>query len=707
MIAEPPPESVDITAESSPDWDFGTIFQILRRRAWVAALWIIIMVAVGILYLLVTPKVYEGKTVVQVEQDERPVDATADVAPEALVTPEILKTFEQTLDSGALLLRVFKTNKLDQDPRYLAEQSSLSGSVMKWLAHTLFGATDAPPSDAAVIREMDHRTMVKLRRGTRLIDVGVRAQDPALALQLSRSLVNEYIRLNLDQKIEAAKPGYEYWLKEVERLKEKLQTSEQSLQTYKEEQRAVSLEETQNIVVETLKSLNASLSDARAARIKLESDVAQFDASGGRPHALLSLPGVAASPDVQALKQRIAELEGVLSSLGQRYTPQSPRYLQAESELHKLKLSLENGIQDAAGIIKATYVSARGTEDKLLAELQAQEKHALDLNRIAIQYNVLSREVSSNEALYGAILKQLKETQIIQGVDTGGVRVVEPATLPDKPAWPKKSIVLAVAMFLGGMIGVVAAVAPILYKAPLMGVADAERQVGIPVLGAIPKGRGRRETHHVFLLDNPRSPTSEAVRSLRAMLLVNARNGKEKIILFTSAMAGEGKTFCAINSAAALAIDGRRTLLIDADLRSPAIGYQLLGKQPSRGLTDILSGQAEFESVVAQSKVENLFILAAGSPTDKPSEILGSKKMAELLEDAVRSFDHVVLDCAPILEASDALRIVKHAQLVCLVARFGDTPSRAVARALQLLTSPEGSPPAGLVLNEAPGGIGN
>jgi succinoglycan biosynthesis transport protein ExoP len=200
MMADRSTEPVDPIPESPHDWEIGTLFHILRCRAWVVALWIAITLVLGFVYILVTPKVYEGKTVVQVEQDERPIDATADIAPESLITPEILKTYEQNLNSGALLLRLFKLNKLEKDPRYLAEQPNALSRFIKWLGGIFSGRADAPLGDAAMIRAMDNRTIVKLRRGTRLIDVSVRAQDPALAVQLSQSLVDEYIRLTIGRR---------------------------------------------------------------------------------------------------------------------------------------------------------------------------------------------------------------------------------------------------------------------------------------------------------------------------------------------------------------------------------------------------------------------------------------------------------------------------------------------------------------------------
>src|SRR5260221_13845899 len=123
MISEESMEPICTIPESSSDWDIGVFFQILRHRVWVLALWIAIMLTLGVVFLLVVPAHYVATTVVEVEQEERPVVTTQDVAPVMLATPEIVKTFEQKLDNGALLLRVFKVNKLDQDPRYLAEQA--------------------------------------------------------------------------------------------------------------------------------------------------------------------------------------------------------------------------------------------------------------------------------------------------------------------------------------------------------------------------------------------------------------------------------------------------------------------------------------------------------------------------------------------------------------------------------------------------------
>ena len=700
MDQQPPPAQGDLLTEPTFGWDLGTLFGVIRRRAWVVVLCAVAAVALGIGYLAVTPPVYEAKTVMQAEQQEPAIVTIANALREDLTTVDVMKTIEQNLASTALLLRVAKAAKLDQDLRFTGERKSLLTMVTDLFKKSESGT----PTDQSLIRTMSDRTKIALRRGTRLIDVTVRAQDPGLARELSQSIVTEYTRLNFEQKLEASKPAYDYLVNEAERLKKKLEESEQKLQAYREDKRAVSLEQTQNIVVETLKDLNKSLSEARGHRISIESDVASIESLKARPAELLALPGIAATAEVLALKQRIADQEAGLASLAERFDSKHPTYRQAQSEVEKLRLSLAKAAQDAAGLVRASFAAAKETEEKTLAALQEQEQRALNLNKIAIQYNVLTRDVESDRTLYEAVLKQIKETQVIQGAEKSAVRIVEPAILPDRVAWPKKSIVLAIALALGLTAGTGMALGPVLLRAPLLTPGRAEARLNLPALAMIPHASTRPGPHKLFLLDHPNTPAAEEIRTLRAALCGGRpKEGRSRSFLFTSALSGEGTTFCALNFAAALALDGRRTLLIDTNLRSPEIGRTLFGKQPAKGLTDILSGELGLSTVVQASKLENLSILTAGTPTNKPSEILGSAAMADLLANALAAFDCLVLDSPPVLEVSDALRLAaRWAGSVCMVVHASRTPESAVLRALHLLTIAGDKPPVGFVLNQTP-----
>jgi len=692
MNSNSSPSGNECSLDPSFGWNIGTIMGVVRQRL----LWLILFgsvaVALGAGYLMLTPAVYQALTVVQVEQTAQSVVGVQDAVREDLKTVEILKTIEQNLSSSALLLRVARTSKLEQDPRFTSEKGGLVSKLLSLMKKT----AKEPLTEAALLRTMIDRVKVALRRGTRLIDVTVIGQNAELARDLSLAVVEEYTKLHLEQKLAASKPVYGHLLSEAERLKRQLDASEQKLQSYREDKRAVSLEQTQNIVVETLKDLNKSLSEARGARMKIESDVATLQS---RPNDVSIYTGNAATSDVLALKQRIAEQEAALASLAERYDSKNPKYLQAQSEIEKLKLSLTKAAKEAAEMVKASLSAARETEQKLLAALQEQEKQALDLNKISIQYNALNREVESDRVMHEAVLKQLKETQIVQGVEQGAIRVVEPAIVTDRPVSPKKGMVLAIALFLGLAIGTVFCVGPAVLKAPFMNVDDAEQQLGIPSVGLIPKVRAGRGQHGIYLVDNPRTLAAEALRSLRAALCLS----EGRTFMFCSALPGDGKTFCAVNFAAALALEGHRTLLIDADLRLPSIAGQLFGKELP-GLADVVKGKMTLSEAVRPAKIDNLFVLTAGTAIGGPAELLASPNLNGMMESALASYDRVVIDSAPVLAVSDALRMSAQVQHTVLVLRAAKTPGRAVARALHLLAKAKGSPPVGFVLNQVTSG---
>lgn len=674
-------------------WNLGPLLGELWRKAWLVALIALVAAALGVVFLLQTPKVYEARTVVQVEQQLRPMVSIQDGEREDLKTADVLKTIEQNLGNKAVLLRAAERMKLREDPRFTGEKPGLTARITALVKKPQGGAL----SEADLLRSLEGRVKVALRRGTRLVDVNARAQDPSLAKDLSLAVVSEYTRLQFEQRLESSRPVNDHLVAEAARLKAKLEKSEQDLQAYRESQRAVSLEESQNIVVETLKDLNKSLGEARSARIKLEAEAASLDAPGRKAADFLAVGIISASPEIVALKQRIAEQEGALASMAERYDSKNPKYLQARSEIEKLNLSLERALADAAELARKSLAAAKETEQKLLTALREQEQQALELNKIAIRYNVLNREVDSDRALYEAVLKQLKETEVVQGAGQEAVRIAEAATLPDRPVSPRKSIVLALALALGLGAGSLAAAGPALIKGPLVSAEDAERRLGLPALAVIPKTRAGG----IVLVDDPRSPAAEAVRSMRALLSLNGAGGSS--FLFTSALPEEGKTFCAVNFAAALALEGRRTLLVDADMRLPSVEEQLFDKgAPQPGLSDVLAGEIALAKAARPTSVENLHVLTAGRLKSGPAELLTAPRLSGLLTAILEEHDCVVIDTPPLLPVSDALRIAAHVAHPVLVARCGSTRGRAVQRAQHLLTVAAGKSPSGLVLNRAP-----
>jgi polysaccharide biosynthesis transport protein len=232
---------------------------------------------------------------------------------------------------------------------------------------------------------------------------------------------------------------------------------------------------------------------------------------------------------------------------------------------------------------------------------------------------------------------------------------------------------------------------------------EAETLLGLPVVAVVPQLREVRKFHDpLVLVNSPKSEGAEAFRTLRTSFVAPNRREEDRVFLFVSAMPGEGKTFCSINYAASLAQIGLKTLLIDVDLRKPAVESGLLGEDSDHvGITDHLAGRSKLEEVIRPTKIENLFFISGGTTAPSPAELLAKDGLDTLIGNALRNYDRVVLDSAPINAVSDTLLVLKSVQSVCLVVRAARTSRRYVLRCVQLLLNAK-APLSGTVLNRMP-----
>ena len=196
--------------------------------------------------------------------------------------------------------------------------------------------------------------------------------------------------------------------------------------------------------------------------------------------------------------------------------------------------------------------------------------------------------------------------------------------------------------------------------------------------------RGEIDPHLVALAD-PRSPQSEQYRALRDRLLAISPEQPLKVVVVTSSVPNEGKSVTCLNVAAVLAEDPtRRVCVVDADLRKPAL-HKLLGIDNQRGLADYLGGGTMLEMVVQRSRLANLWILPAGRTPPNPSELLGGKRMDDLLARLRRDYDWVVIDTPPVVSTTDAAVLAPRADGTLLVVRMERTPREVARHAVELL----------------------
>ncbi len=686
MNLQPPP-----TGEPSREIDLIGIFYTLRSQAWIVAACVATALVFGGVYLWWAPKVYEGQAVIQVDQAGRKVVKIDGIDSENFESIESLKTLEQNLSNWTLLQRVVHNPKLGLTPAALGLRSR--GGLA--------------PGEGELIYKLGQGISVSLVRGTRLISIKAEAVDPEVAGILPNTIIEEYRARMFEIHGEITQQANNFLLGEVKRLNAKLQASKEALQAYREKTKAVSLEESHNITDARLRELNAKVTEAKTARLRLESDYAQVRALTGKgPELLLNVSSIASAPIVLEQKRNLTAQEAELANLSQRYKSKHPKYIQAASRLEELRAGLDRAIKIAADGLATSLESAHVTEGKFEDALREQEVKSLELGRLAINYETMAREVESDTTLYQSVLTRLNETDVTKNIGPETVRVVTPSSKPMTAAKPRKKLVLAIALMAGMIVGGGIALGRVAVDRSLHTVDQAESFLAMSVLGSVP-----RDANPVMYVEDlpvirePHGAAAENIRTLRTSLALLAPPVERRSFLFTSAVPGEGKSFCAANYAVALSQQGLRTLLIDADMRLPALDRLFFDSRTHAGVADVLQGRVSLPEAVQATHQAKLFVLTAGHRPKQPAELLAGTAFSKLIRDAAHEYDRVVIDTAPINAVSDTLLLVRSVQSVILVVHAARTPRNAVARA-RLKLSEAGAPLAGLVLNQLPPGSG-
>jgi uncharacterized protein involved in exopolysaccharide biosynthesis len=325
----------------------------------------VLVTLLTIVYLQRSPRIYAATATLQVEQQEQKILKFDRVIQEDLRSTETLRTILQTLKTRSLLERVAASTKLGENPHFI-------------------GPDGSQLTTNQVAGMLERLITIRLRSGTRLIDVIVEHTDPEVTAIVANALIRDFIRLGFDQDSAASDLATEHLQREAERLKPKLHESEMALQNYMSDSKSVSLEDRQNIVVPKLKELSTKVNEGKYALIKQEADYQNFKALGTNAMALLALSAVANDPTVFGLQVNIAKLESEFATLKQRYRAEHPKYLQMETQLGELRNALTDAVLRVQQFMETAYASAQASQEALENALAEQEKAALELNKQAI-----------------------------------------------------------------------------------------------------------------------------------------------------------------------------------------------------------------------------------------------------------------------------------------------------------------------------------
>ncbi|MEK7376108.1 MAG: polysaccharide biosynthesis tyrosine autokinase, partial [Candidatus Margulisiibacteriota bacterium] len=282
---------------------------------------------------------------------------------------------------------------------------------------------------------------------------------------------------------------------------------------------------------------------------------------------------------------------------------------------------------------------------------------------------------------------KLNEIKIAEAMKTSGAKLVSPAVPPDDPIKPRKILNLVMGLIVGLMCGSGAAFLVEYFDVSIKSTEEAKQVTGLVALGVIPMTRrSKKDGPFEYLITDtdPKSPVSEAFRTLEVDIKFSSSEMRGKVVLFTSALQGEGKSSTVSNYAVIKAQSGKKTVLIDADMRKPMLD-KLFSLERRKGLSDVLIGDIPVENVIQKTKIENLDIVTAGIIPPNPASLLESAQMKVMLDYLSSKYDAILIDSPPLVGLPDALHLCAIADGVVLVIACGKSNRPIVKEARDIL----------------------
>ena len=606
-------------------------------------------------YLDRSPKQYTATTTLLIKDRTSSVMAREQV--DEINSQDALNTVAAQMRRGSLLERVASRQDVRELPGVVPPEVEW---LPDWLNHKL-GLTRAAAARALNSGTIGNRLEISIRRGTRLIDISITHPVPEVSKALADAVAREY-------------------LTEIANTNSKGRSK-----------------------VITL--LEGESKEARSGLRNASSTLAIY-ARALEVHKALDAK----------------ELEVI--TLQRRYLPKHPRMVAASGELQQAQ---ENFLREFEVARQATSgKSCWESAGKALVQSQADPAEYLRVARqqLLAHIGVLESEIHSSTSVFNSMLTRIQETTVNQESEESSAEVSELASIPGLPTAPRPAKVRASGILGGLASGLLLALLCIRIDNKFHTVSQLVNVTGVPILGAIPQIKlhhlavaekcfrkrhpGSTEDLHetwekrlVFRGGTSSTSYAEMYRSLRASVSRLGDESKRKISLFSSALPGEGKSLTSANFAAGAAGQGRKTLLIDMDLRKPGI-HQLFGlnrEQERGGLTEYLANLAPFEDVICRgSNQPNLDLILAGKHAANPGELLNTGRLRRLLAQACRDYEVVVLDTAPFLAVPDTRIIAPLAHNFCLVTMADYAPKGAIRRALEILEE-DAIPLSGIIFN--------
>lgn len=571
------------------------------------------------------------------------------------------------------------------------------------------------------------------KKDTDIIEIKFSANTPFESAQICNVVVETFREANKSFSRSEFKELRQFLEKQLEKKGEELKKSEDALKEYRETQKLVSLDDKTRELISRYAESQAEL---EAALVEMEASLEQkknLENQLEERRGALSLEvAQIASPLLRELQEHYAKMvservtyETLISQ--DRIDPQEYQS-QLNSMSNRIK-AIQDKLQEEAKRIASTSMVAdplqiaqeiissilklettiKGNRAKIEALRGITSQYDAELERLpgkALELVRLQRQLQVDQNTYILMTEKLEETKISEAGQKENIRLVDNAILPIYPTKPNKRLNLILGALIGLGLGIGLTFLIEYFDDSVKNPDELER-MGLPILSIIPKiatddltkkilsrnGGSNGEMEEIRKIESrlvthfdPKSPISEAYRTLRTNIQFKDIENTNRAILITSSTPKEGKSTTVANLAITMAQMGSKTLLVDTDLRRPVI-HSILDLKKDTGITNYLVGKSQFEDVVKPTVIDNLYVVTSGPLPPNPSEILSSNKMKDFIQRARTEFSTILFDSPPIIAVTDAAVLSSIVDGLILVIKAHQTRRDAIKRALSLLES--------------------
>jgi polysaccharide biosynthesis transport protein len=679
-----------------PPVPLSQYFWILRRQLWkILSFVLVAVIATTVVSKRLTP-VYESTATIDIDRQ----------IPSGIIGQDANRAALN--DADQFLATQVKLIQSDSVLRPVAEQYNLRDRENETL--TPQPGNTVPVKDSPVLFK---KLNVTRPPNTYLLLISYRSTDPRLASNVANAIAHSYLNHTFRIRFDSSASLSAFMERQLEELKAKMERSSAALVGFEKELNVINPEEKTSILSSRLLQLNTEYTNAQTDRVRKETAYNSVK-SGTLEAAQVSSQG----ESLKKLTESLAEMNQKFADVRTHYGASHPEYKKAAAQVTEVERQLQQTKDNIAGRVGVEYKDAVSREGMLEKAVKDTKAEFDSLNARSFEYQALKREADADKKLYEELVTKIKEAGINAGFQNSAIRIADLARPAIRPVFPNLILNVVLAFIFASLIAVGAAVLGDLLNTTVRDPEQIARTLKAEVVGSLPvvkelRGRVAGSSEPVNgALSVTRSQSGagltgydEAIRTLRNSILLADFDRRLRSIMVTSASPSEGKSTTAAHLVIAHAQQGRRTLLIDGDLRRPSV-HRRFDIPNTMGLSNALVGDIPWRSALVQKPgAPNLDILPAGPPSRRAADLVGAPLM-DLIEEAAGEYDLVVLDSPPLLGFSEPLQMATAVDGVLMIARAGQTNRKALGAALNTLLRLRANV-IGVVLNEIRADAGN